>query len=259
MNGVTDRRRALVNDAEALRAAGWLQRDIADEMGISRAMVSELLNDPDRAKVKARKASYALPCPTCGGPMDGSSGKTHTPKHCRNCAHLFIPGRLEEDDIIRVFQEFHAATGRAPTATDAKSTSPSQRARLTPTRLAELDANTVKLPQPPTVCRVFGSWRAAIIAAGLTPALVGVPALREPLAHWSFNQRGHVRPGSFAHRIMERLKEGPAHSSELARMPGVTRAGVAAALRPHVKAGNVIRTRNGHGSVWRLAEPPVEE
>jgi transcriptional regulator with XRE-family HTH domain len=66
------RRRRLAGEARRLRDAGLLQREIQERLGVSRAYVSELLNDPDGTAAKRRKQRYAGVCVDCGAPTSGA-------------------------------------------------------------------------------------------------------------------------------------------------------------------------------------------
>lgn len=61
---------------------------VAEEMGLSRSYIGDLLDDPAGHRVTARKLSYSKPCPDCGRPMSGSEGPNgrRAPKRCKACA-----------------------------------------------------------------------------------------------------------------------------------------------------------------------------
>lgn len=68
-----------------LRRDGLTIRQVGLRLGISRSMVSEIINDPDGSKARARRESYAGVCDECGGPTDGSNGRANAPPRCLYC------------------------------------------------------------------------------------------------------------------------------------------------------------------------------
>ena len=74
-----------VAQAQALRAEGLLLREIAERMGVRKSTAAGYLTDPDRAKQRALRERYAAPCPSCGGPTDGSCGYKRPTSMCRSC------------------------------------------------------------------------------------------------------------------------------------------------------------------------------
>jgi hypothetical protein len=60
-------------------------REIAERMGVAISTVEGYLNDPDGARLQARKASYAAACESCGGPTNGSGGRVRQARRCRAC------------------------------------------------------------------------------------------------------------------------------------------------------------------------------
>jgi DNA-binding CsgD family transcriptional regulator len=76
-----------VAKAQELRRSGLKLREIGEQMGAAVSTVDCWLNDPDLARLRARKASYAGVCEDCGGPTSGtSSGFARVPRWCRTCA-----------------------------------------------------------------------------------------------------------------------------------------------------------------------------
>lgn len=138
--------------AAELRASGKTHREIAAEMGISLSYAHNLAVDPDGAKMKARKDSYRGTCRECGGKTDGSNGRNSAPEICSGC---FVKQQHEnrywtQQRIIDAIKAWHRAHGRPPIAPEW----------VTPRdRVGEI-------PPVSTVQREFGTWRAAIIAAG---------------------------------------------------------------------------------------------
>lgn len=245
---VTDLRRAQVAQAHALLAEGLTRREAGERMGLRRSALYDLINDPDRKKRGARRARYRKPCPQCGRLMDGTAGPNSSPKLCGACyaAKLKAERRWTPEAIVAALQAFAAAAGRTPSADDTRPTAPSVRARLVPARLAELDADLPTLPQQSAVCREFGTWAAAIDAAGLPRLPVGTPAYRQQ-RRWA--------PRGYPARMIERLREGPATAETLAAAADLpTTHSVATALKPWVRRGVVTRTpREPRGYLYALA------
>lgn len=71
-----------VTRAQELRAQGLLQREIAEQMGVSNQTVCDWLSDPDRSKAIARKERYRTPCVDCGALTTGD-GERHL--RCASC------------------------------------------------------------------------------------------------------------------------------------------------------------------------------
>ncbi len=154
-SGVTESRRALTELVKDMRAEGMTIRAIATEVGYSRQYVSDLLNDPDRLKLNARRASYAGVCEMCGAATDGSNGPESAPRHCISCAP--VASRIwTHETILEAISVFVTENGRKPYSTDWL--------------VSPLDP---RFPYAPTVLRRFGTWNAAMQAAGLPTEAAG--------------------------------------------------------------------------------------
>lgn len=78
----------------------------------------------------------------------------------------------DRDRIIQSFQQFEQQMGRPPAVGDVTATSTSWRSSMSPERVAEADRARelgLKLPTADAATREFGSWRAALAAAGMEP------------------------------------------------------------------------------------------
>jgi predicted transcriptional regulator len=176
---VTAERRQRIATVRELRARGLLQREIAAEMGISRNNVSDLLADPENTKKRARRLIYGGTCKRCGALTDGSQGNKASPEICKDCAALELHEQREwtKERIIAAFITFRERVGRAPTTVDIHvlSGAPSIERRLSDARVAEIKAlpRDLRLPHYDLVRREFGSWPAALEAAGLPPNPTG--------------------------------------------------------------------------------------
>ena len=82
--------------------------------------------------------------------------------------YAFQTLRWTDIDIIDAFHRFNDAMGRPPTVDD-RYPNPSRRARMTAARIAECEQVVrlgLRLPSQDTVSKRFGSWGAALEAAG---------------------------------------------------------------------------------------------
>lgn len=241
-------RLAKAAEAARLRGLGKTYREIGEALGVSNSMVADLLCDPDRSRTLARRETYRTPCPDCGVLTGGSEGR----KPGQRCSACAAKAReITPEQILAAFTRFYQVTGRAPTTVDAMHAA-GQRDRLTAERLAEVDdPDAPWLPYPSTVSHRFGSWQAAVRAAGITPAPWGYSARRTP-----YPRRYPAPPGGFRGDILARLAEGPARSDELTSMPSATLCGVSTAIREDITAGRVVRSKREGKHYWyRLAEP----
>jgi hypothetical protein len=135
-------RQEKVDEIQRLRAQGLGPTKIAKLMGMTFAAVKHYYYDPDLSKQRARKASYGGTCERCGGPTSGSEGRHKVPTVCFQC--LYNPWTRERAvDSVLAFKRRY---GRSPRAADVH------------------DGN---MPTYMTVKRLFGTWNALLLAAGL--------------------------------------------------------------------------------------------
>lgn len=131
-----------VREAQRLRADGLLFREIAERMGVALSTVDAWLNDPDGSRLRARQASYAGKCDTCGGPTNGHDGPGRAPTTCLTCL-TWTPDAILE--ALRTWGEVH---GSAP-------------------REEDFDRGGYwGVPSTAPIKRIFGTWNAALLAAG---------------------------------------------------------------------------------------------
>lgn len=117
--GPTERRRELADRAQALAAEGYLQREIAVILGVSRSYASELAStDPLGDRARDRKDSYSGVCEDCGAPTTGSYGPNQTPSACDACSHARQKAdkRWTREAVIEAIQRFASQHGRPPRA-----------------------------------------------------------------------------------------------------------------------------------------------
>jgi hypothetical protein len=161
------RKAELAPTARALRAEGWLGREIAAHLDVGVSTVFTWLDDPDLAKQAARRAAYARPCVDCGTPTNGSGGHKDPATRCAPCARRWAQEQFTiwtRDRIIERIQTWAATYGRPPAVADWSSA----HARKSPT-LRRPPLTPGDWPSLQIVQRRFGSWSAAIVAAGHTP------------------------------------------------------------------------------------------
>lgn len=167
MQGQTAKTPANVTRARALRAQGLLYREIGESLGVATSTVHAWLQDPGGDQRRARRDRYRGRCAGCGAPTDGSRGPRGAPRHCATCAAPTAVRRWTEPLIIERLQQWACAHGgQPPTGRDWAQ------------RSARKDG---RWPHPATVRRAFGSWNAAVTAAGLPARPAHGPA---PVAAW---------------------------------------------------------------------------
>lgn len=242
--GPTPQRLELARRAAEMRRQGALQTEIAHRLGVSRSYAQQLLNDPDGSQARARKDSYSQPCPRCGEPMTGSGGLSAVPDRCAACAasEQHEQRYWTRERIVEAFQAFAAVAGRPPASTDPHAAYNSQ--RFSDERRADGDTarHAVRLPHPATVKQEFGSWPAAVRAAGFDPAPTG------GAGHRNVNVAAPARDA-----ILEALTDGPKTAAELRTLRSSRYAHHA--IRPLVKRGIVRRERHGmHGTIYSLTQ-----
>jgi transcriptional regulator with XRE-family HTH domain len=162
-----------VAEAQSLRRQGLKHHEVAEQMGVARTTVSAYLNDPDGSVDRARKDSYRGVCESCGARTDGSNGRDAAPPRCKNCAPA-ANAKWSPDLVIQRIKEWADVYGEQPTATDwlpaIAAYQKSPRADQIRRRYESGD-----WPSTNTVRRIFGTWNAAIEAAGFRAR----PASRE--------------------------------------------------------------------------------
>lgn len=158
-----------VAEAQRLRGEGLLLREIAERMGSTLKTVHTWLADPDLSRQRARRRGYGRKCVDCGALTDGSNGRAKAPERCESCFHRCQHLRAVADAIAAI-RCFASRYGRPPSATDFNPA-------LARTNGQEWRAKRYyddgDYPAAATVVRAFGSWNAAIEAAGFSPRARG--------------------------------------------------------------------------------------
>lgn len=112
-----------------------------------------------------KRTLYGGSCVDCGAATDGSNGRAKAPERCNPCQAIHRTLWTRET-IGAAIRQWHFEHGAFPAATDWNATLARRFGR--PDR-------PVDFPSVETVQRVFGSWNAAIRAAGFEPRPVGRP------------------------------------------------------------------------------------
>lgn len=171
---VVSTRAKRAGEALRLREKGLTYREIAEQMKLSVSYVAELVADPGGVKVQARKRSYQGVCSDCGAATDGSNGVSGQPGRCNKCASRLAGAKREvwtREAIVAAIQAWVVNYSEPPGAMDWDP--------VRATYQGHPD-NAVRFrrgnwPTTNTVVRKFGSWNAAIAAAGHQPRAVGRP------------------------------------------------------------------------------------
>jgi hypothetical protein len=118
-----------------------------------------------REKDRARKRSYGRPCLDCGTITDVSNGRAKAPLRCAKCTP--IAARIwTHDTIINAIQLYAHRYGHPPSATDWN---PAHARAVGRDDWADRFYKDGDYPYVPIVQGRFGTWNAAIAAAGFTP------------------------------------------------------------------------------------------
>lgn len=157
--------------AARLRSEGKLVREIAAELGVSRSYASSLLLDPDGSADKKRKRRYGGSCVVCGAHTDGSNGSAAAPRYCHSHAAMNPEWRAKitvwtREIIVGRIQEWALLYGEPPAMPDWNPIK--AREMRDEWRAQRFEADD-RWPWFMTVVKRFGSWNAAVAAAGFEP------------------------------------------------------------------------------------------
>lgn len=171
--------------AAELRAQGLVYREIAERMGISISYAAALITDPDDRKARERKARYRKPCRRCGK-LTNPGGPQATTGLCRPCAEH----EAHETSVawlVAEIRHWNDLYGRPPSASDWNLGMMRRRnlrydrgekvgGRFSDERIAEAERRHREdgpWPTDKAVNNTFGTWNAAIEAAGFESVAVG--------------------------------------------------------------------------------------
>jgi hypothetical protein len=158
--------------AAALREQGMTGTAIAARMGISKTRAYELLNDPDGSKTRARKRQYDLECTVCGGRASGTTPSRMVNRDepvCAACSGAHYATWSREAIILAIQEWADEHGGVPPSATDWNR----HQAQGRGMDEGVDEWRSGAWPSTVTVQNYFGSWNAAIEAAGFTPTPSG--------------------------------------------------------------------------------------
>jgi ribosomal protein S14 len=171
-----------ISEARRMREEGVSNAEIAARFGVSKSTVCRWTVpgaiERERASSLAAKQRRRRPCPRCGGRVD----ITRAGELCRTCVDD-DNREARMDRAVRCLQEWHALHGRVPTAPEWGAGGPGYR------RVKTLASDGQPWPWYQHVSEDFGSWEAAVRAAGFQPRRPGVradlEAWRGSLGYWS--------------------------------------------------------------------------
>ncbi len=174
--GVTVKSAENVALAQQLRAEGLTYREIGERFGVNVHTASDWVNDPAGRQLRARKDRHAKPCVDCGTQTSGGEVRTEEPR-CHPCAVVKSGAEAKvwtRSAIILAIGEWAAQYGEPPAVPDWSPFA--ARHQLHDEERAQRCERAKAAGEHPsyqTVIREFGSWNAAIEAAGFTPRAVG--------------------------------------------------------------------------------------
>jgi uncharacterized protein (DUF433 family) len=155
--------------AEMRRDGASLQA-IGERYGVTRERIRQIVVDnyPDitlkMAQDRKQESIRLRTCPECGGRKSISANKCHA---CLTAEKT----KWTQERIIAAMQEYHRRYGKTPSCTEWNPAL--ARWRKTSADAADRFYADGCWPHVQTVIRRFGSWTAAIEAAGLPPNKVG--------------------------------------------------------------------------------------
>lgn len=141
MRGTTVKSSEAVAEAQEMRERGLTYREIGEHFGVSLKTAFDWCNDPDLERSRERKEGYRGECVECGGPTTGCNGPDKAPKVCVECLY-WTP-----EEIVASMQAFFERHGHSPGERES--------------------GEAYEMPSNTPVYRIFGSWTAAVEAAGL--------------------------------------------------------------------------------------------
>lgn len=149
----------------AMKRDGLTFDQIAAQLGLARSTVTDAYYDPSGRKMRERKERQAGECVDCGATTMDSGSKP--PERCHPCAteHRRYWTR---DRIIQAIRDWSDQYGAPPGAYDWDT---GRLKQINPARWKRFYAG--RWPHQHTVLEMFGSWNAAIAAAGFTPRKIG--------------------------------------------------------------------------------------
>lgn len=142
-----------VRQVRELRAAGLTNTEVATRLGLSYGMVHSYLHDPDGSRDRERKRRAAGTCADCGGPT--FNGGSRPPLRCSACEKIRISREKywTRERVLEEIARFVAENGRRPSSSEWLG--------------GKHGRSGDGFPYSSTVLDLFGTWNAAMEAAGL--------------------------------------------------------------------------------------------
>lgn len=160
-------------EARRMYVAGFNHSEIGEHFGIGRSTAAQWITDPQLKGVRARKDRlYSGPCADCGKTLQRSG--PNESKRCGECHELWLHNNKywTRGRIIAVIWEFADRYGHPPSVSDFRA-SPNELKRLPEQTAASILARKrdMKMPALGSIVAEFGTWNAAIEAAGFEPTV----------------------------------------------------------------------------------------
>lgn len=154
-----------------IEAEGLGIPELAKRLGRGSSVIGDYLRDPTGEKARARKRRRYGLCEECGV-KTFNSGSYDLPRRCAGCEKK-VKREEARARVIKAIRYFNRRYGRPPTAFDWNLSM--ARSKAHPERLAEIEAihRDRSWPSVGTAQGVFGSWSAAVEAAGFEPVALG--------------------------------------------------------------------------------------
>lgn len=165
---LTDEGKASATTAKSVKLIrdGLILKQIAAELGLTISTIGAALLDPERVKDAERKQKRNGHCEGCGQKVF-NAGST-PPRFCHRCRGRGYT-KWSPELVVEKIQEWARRYGTPPASTDWNMAF--ARRYAAPKRLVELEQRHREhaWPGAGTVMERFGSWNAAMRAAGFKP------------------------------------------------------------------------------------------
>lgn len=164
------RREQLRPEIARLREVEGLEwKEIGARLGLARSTVFDYYSDPTGNLARARKAQYQTPCSECGK-LTNPNGLRPCVR-CRACSKAFV-SRVARERVIEAIQDWSEEHGGIPPA--ATDWNPPHAITLGhPEKAEKFHEANGRWPYTSSVVPLFGTWNAAIRAAGFEPRPAG--------------------------------------------------------------------------------------
>jgi Homing endonuclease associated repeat len=157
-----------VEQIERLEAQGLAPREIAQRLGLAVSTIRAYRADPEGERLRRRREDYRGSCRGCGARTSGGRGRASAPDWCARCSRERLRVWSEEQ-IVAAIGAWSELTGAPPTVGDW-SPAHAPAGHLGSARYLE---DPGRWPSAALVRQRFGSFRAAVAAAGFRPMALG--------------------------------------------------------------------------------------